>query len=201
MLTLMRRKTHVADCFFYWYPNVRSCVAFESVVNRDICQSTPGFVAILTKKASRPMIGLLFRYLARIFSVWLLWELLSPVGQTGERLRTTVCAKCTGKRLDLSSTIFYEKIYHSGSSTAVQELDGLQFHFRCVQILALPKHSARWLQTWLNWSHTSRESTWDQRHTTELLQCFGRNKRNHPCNNFCWQDQKFPVLGFLSTAL
>ena len=149
MLTVMRHKRHVADCCHYWYPNVRSCVVFESVMNRDICQSSPEFVAVLTKKASRPMTGLLSKYLARLFSVWLLWELLSPVGQTGKQFRTTVCAKCTGKRLDLSATIFFEKFCHLGSSTAVQELDGLQFQFWCVQILAFPKHSARWLQTLL----------------------------------------------------
>ena len=86
---------------------------------------------------------------------------------------------------------FLWKVYHSGSFTAVQELDGLQFHFRCVQILAFPKHSAAWLQTLLNLSHPSPsgESTLDQRHTTELLQCFGRNERNHPYENVCWQDQ------------
>ena len=28
------------------------------------------------------------------------------MGQTGKRSRTTVCTECTGKRLDLSSTIF-----------------------------------------------------------------------------------------------
>ena len=42
-------------------------MAFESVVNLDICQFSPGFLAVLTKKAGRPMIGLLPRILQDFF--------------------------------------------------------------------------------------------------------------------------------------